>query len=455
MEVLGDSQPRVSSGGDQVLVGTNGWTVLTTAPPPYSPYGLGGILNGTAMWSYPSPWPGLHPSHTSPVADRPGELIGTTRVLGDFVTPRNSDSGPLFFINGNQGNIYVFTQDGLFVTQLFQDVRQGKPWQMPRAQRGMPLNDITLHDENFFPSITQLPDGEIYIVSGSLTALVKVSGLDSLHRLPPMPMNVSAADLEHVRDFVAAREAARQSSVGTGTLGVSLRNAPPPMDATPDSWAGSVDWVDIDRRGTRAYFNATTQPYSVQGGIIVANGTLFAVWKTGDPQLLKNSGEIDNAPFETGGAVDLMIGSNAQADDKRTRAVPGDLRLVVTQVNGKTKAVLYRAVVPGTPDAKKVVFSAPWHSVSFDSVTDVSTRVQLVGDGKGNFEIAVPLDLLNLKPQNGMRIKGDIGILRGDGAHTTQRVCWNNKATAIVSDVPSEATLNPDLWGIWEFHYDK
>jgi hypothetical protein len=51
-----------------------------------------------------------------------------------------------------------------------------------------------------------------------------------------------------------------------------------------------------------------------------------------------------------------------------------------------------------------------------------------------------------------MRIRGDLGILRGDGHQTTQRVYWNNKATAIVSDTPSEAVLTPSLWGVWEFH---
>jgi hypothetical protein len=50
-----------------------------------------------------------------------------------------------------------------------------------------------------------------------------------------------------------------------------------------------------------------------------------------------------------------------------------------------------------------------------------------------------------------MKIKGDIGILRGEGAVTTARTYWNNKATNIVSDMPSEAALRPELWGTWEF----
>ena len=125
-EVLAEGQGSASDGGNQLLIGTDGWTVMTTAPLPFSNNGLGGAKNGVPLWSYPSLWPGWHPSHEAPVPDTLGELIGTTRLLGDLVTPKNSDAGPLFFINSNMGDIYVLTQDGLFVTQLFQDVRQGQ-----------------------------------------------------------------------------------------------------------------------------------------------------------------------------------------------------------------------------------------------------------------------------------------------------------------------------------------
>ena len=133
---------------------------------PYAPQSLGGVYRGQSRWSYPDLWPGLHASHESPAPDRTGEVIGTTRLLGGFVTPRGGDAGPLWAVNGNQGNVYVFTADGLFVSELFHDVRCGRSWAMPTAQRGMRLNDLTLHDENFWPSITQTADGEVYLVDG-------------------------------------------------------------------------------------------------------------------------------------------------------------------------------------------------------------------------------------------------------------------------------------------------
>ena len=108
---------------------------------------------------------------------------------------------------------------------------------------------------------------------------------------------------------------------------------------------------------------------------------------------------------------------------------------MILQVNGKTRALLYRAVVPGTAEKDKVPFNAAWHGITLDRVDDVSDQVQLASDKDGNFEIAVPLSVLGLKPQTGMSIKGDIGVLRGNGTQTTQRVYWANKSTAIVSNI--------------------
>jgi len=167
---------------------------------------------------------------------------------------------------------------------------------------------------------------------------------------------------------------------------------------------------------------------------------------------------MPTAPFKTGGALDLMLGVNAFADSKRKVPVEGDLRLLVTQVKGKTLALLYRAVVPGTK--APVPFSSPWRTITLDRVEDVSAQVVLQTtvskNAKGKvdtafYEFSIPLATLGLKPQAGQTVRGDLGILRGDGIRTMQRVYWSNKATAITEDVPSEAELTPKLWGTFHF----
>ena len=85
---------------------------------------------------------------------------------------------------------------------------------------------------------------------------------------------------------------------------------------------------------------------------------------------------------------------------------------------------------------------------SFDRVRDITAQTAFAAarDGSG-YELAVPLSLVSLKLRKGMTFKGDIGVLRGDEGATLARSYWSNKATAIVSDVPSEAELRPANWG--------
>ena len=207
-------QTPASSGGDQVLISPEGLAVLTIAPQPWAREGFGGVKNGEPLWSYPSLWPGLHASHEAPVPTRGGEVIGTTRLLGGFITPREGDAGPLWCINGNMGTAYLFTADGLFVAQLFQDSRRGKAWSMPTAERGMLLNELTLHDENFFPTIAQTSDGSVYLCDGARTSLVRVDGLGSIRRLPTAELRVTNEDLQAAATWRVKAEAAAAGGAG-------------------------------------------------------------------------------------------------------------------------------------------------------------------------------------------------------------------------------------------------
>ena len=420
------AQPEESTGMGQALLGTDGWTVLTTAPLPFHASAVGGSHHGVPTWQYPSLWPGLHPSHDAPLPDRPGELIGTTRLLGGFVTPKGSDAGRLWAINGNKGNVYLFTQDGLFVATLFQDSRL-KGWDAPRAIRGMSVADLSLQEESFYPTITQtVADGKIYLQGDG--CLLDVGGLEGIRRLPITELTVSPADLEAARAYFSGQEARRQAGAAaqSGPLPVALRAAPPGVDGDLSDWA-KTDFVPVDNHTSAA--------------LCVSGGRLYAAFKTGDGSLLSARPEALQNLFKSGGALDLMLDT-----------IPGGERLLVTRVGDKTTAVLYRPHVPGTTtDPVKFVSMIGLNKTTLmDRVDDVSDKVTLAGTG-GDYEFSVPLSLLSLSPQGGQTIHGDIGLLRGNGFQTLQRVYWHNKATGLVSDLASEAELTPALWGTWKF----
>ncbi len=450
--LVAGAQGPASSGGDQALFHPDGWTVLTNAPKPFSNHGPGGAFRGEPRWSYPSPWPGLHASHEAAVPDRPGMMVGHTRLLGGWIEP-SRESGPAFLVNANMGNMFLMTADGLFVATLFHDVRTRPVWAMPTAVLGTDVSGLSLHDENFWPSVTQTADGTVHLVDGARTALVRIDGLDSIRRLPARPLRVTADDLARAADWYAAAEAARQRAAVREPLRVAIRKAAPTIDGSLGDWPDDAGWAVIDRRGTRATFNSDSRPYAVDAAVCIADGRLFAAFRTGDAELLRNAGGDANALFKTGGGLDLMLGTDPNADPGRTEPVAGDLRLLVTVVDGRPQAVLYRPVA--TKDRDPVGFSSPWRTVTFDSVKDVTADLAFAAGKGGAFEFSVPLTVLGWSPQADAAYSGDLGLLRGNGFQTLQRVYWSNKATAITSDVPSEAALTPRLWGTWQVIPDR
>ena len=432
------AQREESTGMGQALLGTNGWVVLTTAPQPYPTSAVGGSYHGEPLWQYPSLWPGLHPSHNAPMPDRPGELIGTTRLLGGMVTPRGSDAGPLWAINGNKGNVYFFTQDGLFVATLFQDSRT-KGWDAPAAVPGMDVSGYSLQEESFYPTLTQNTSGQITLQGNG--CILSTTGFEGIRRLPDTLLYVTPSQLAATQAYFVQREAARQStqSAGTGPLSVALRPSAPVVDGKLEDWAGAT-WAAIDRR-TQLQGDWGHAVQQVEAALAVSGDRLYAAFKTGDVGLLQNRPEALQNLFKSGGALDLQLG-----------AIPGGERLLVTQSGGKTVAVLYRPHVPGTTtDPVKFVSQIGVNKTTLiDRVDDVSSQVQLAGVD-GNYELSVPLSLLGLSPRSGLTIQGDVGLLRGNGYQTLQRVYWHNKATGLVSDLASEAELTPELWGPWVF----
>jgi sugar lactone lactonase YvrE len=433
-----------TSGGGQALVGENGWTILTVPPEPYAPQSSqSGALNGQPLWVYPSLWPGLHPSHAAPLPEFSGELIGTTRLLGGLIKPLGSDIGQLWAVNGNKGNTYLFSTDGLFVATLFKDCRTAS-WSPPEVRRGMLVNELSQNEENFWPSITQLANGKVYMVTGaSGGSIIEVQGLDKIKRLPDQVLQVNVADLLATQDFAVRHESERQNQQPTRALTVAIRATPPTVDGKLDDWAGA-DWAIIDQPITKAR-DSGRKPEAIRAALAISGDRLFAAFQTYDPNLLRNSGERLPVLFKTGGALDLMIGVDPAACPSRETPVEGDQRLLITKVGDQLVAILYRAVVKGT--TKPVVFSSPSRTITIDRVDNVTAKIQFSSGADGFYEFSIPLSSLALKPESGRALRGDLGILRGNGYQTLERKYWQNKATGLTSDVPSEALLLPKLWG--------
>lgn len=430
-----------SGGGQALPVGD--YVVLTGGP-------MRGVKNRKVMWTYPSKWPSLHAGHHMPNrALEPGEMGGTTRLLGMPFRPQAGEAGDLWAINADPGMMYLMTGDGLFVGTLGGDLYQAKQWGgsglQPEDKRGMKLDKINFVGENFLPTINQLDDGSIYMVAGKThSSLIRIEGLESVRRFTAVPLVFTPKLRAQCEAYFVAL--AEQTPVPDSILNVQgVRNAPV-IDGKLDDW-DDAEWHSIYAQTIGRGRNAVTTKHEV--ALRISGEMLYVAYRTPERRLMSNRASTLAELFKSGGALDLMLGTNAAADPERKQAAVGDLRLLVAEVEGKVMAGIFRQV---DPEAKEppVAFSSPWRSIVFDSVTDVSSSVNLKNSG-GNYEYSIPLEVLGLRPVRGDSIRGDVGILRGEGGETVQRLYWHNKATTLISDVPGEAVLTPAQWGTFHF----
>ncbi len=214
----------------------------------------------------------------------------------------------------------------------------------------------------------------------------------------------------------------------------------PVVDGNKSDWK-LANWAQIDTRRLQVS-DWGGKEVATRAALAVSGDRLYGIFETDGTDLLKNAGTELQTLFKSGGGLDVMIGA-AGADPQRFAAVAGDLRLLISRVGDKP-----------------VDFISQVKTVKIDRIENISADLELAStqekDDKGKvlsatYEFSIPLARLGLKPESGMTLRGDVGVLRGDGLRTMQRVYWNNKSSGLTSDTPSEAELVPRLWGTLQF----
>lgn len=394
----------------EVALSPDGWFIA----------GLSGYRDGHLRWTLTSRGTSIPPIG-------PGDIQDPKRMLGYPVRPAAGQAGYMIARYSYMGEIYIYTTDGLLVTTLGGDTRTAPFWPYPEQKQGMAITGLSFEAEQFWPFMFSADDGNIYLAVGKWhTSIVRLDGLDSIQR-------VDLGSVEVTKEELAAAEPIRAQALSQDKLRaeVQIHRVQGAVSAAFDQLPAE-DWAPIDANSS---FQLGTDGKS-----------LIVTYRTNQPQLLRNSAAEFPFAFTQGGGLDLMIRSQG-ADDTR-QILAGDLRLFVTQRNGKLLAVLYRqkAQTPGN----RVTFASPVGEVIFDDVQDVSDQVQLVSNG-GNYTFAVSLALVGLDPLKGKTYRGDVGMVLSDGMRARARVYWHNKADSMTADVPSEARLNPSQWGVFRF----
>jgi hypothetical protein len=386
---------------------------------------MGFDLKGERRWHYPAT-----PEEETAT---PGAMVAPTRILGPAVKPRDGEAGPVVAINGEMGAIFLLTTDGLFVQTLGGDARQLPPLSEPNPKHGWEVKDVSFQQEHFHPTINQTADGGVYLVAGfQQSTLLKLEGWEHIRRREFGKVTVGVNDLAGI----PATSVQKARKEGRPKYEVAILKQGPKVDGDLSDWPTQTRWLTIDDRASAA--------------IAVDEENLYVALRGDDAKTLDNTGKDNRYLFKSGGALDIMLGTDPHAPSARSGPAAGDVRVVVAFVEGKPVATLYRAVAADGPKAEHVLFESPIGKVAFDQVRSVGERIQLARV-KDHVECAIPLNVFNLKPAVGMQLLADVGVLRGQGGRTVQRSYWSDKSTVLVSDLPSEARLHPDRWGSWVF----
>ena len=400
--------------------------------------------DGSVRWAWPTEGIGVHALvRARPYT--PAQVVAEFDVIG-VEKAAGGDLGEFLVTNSNVGTWHIWTADGLLAGRLFRDQRASgrQGWTMREHERGLRLDDCTIGQEHFSGAFCKTADDRYYVVAGhNHASVVEVRGLDAFKRfdghVDVTPEIVQATQAwELARSKQVAYETARVLDCrprGDTTIRI---------DGRDDDWPGGGATIDLDPA-------SANDDDAILFRMAVDKRMLYLCYAVHGHGPLKNSGNDWHTYFKTGGCVDLQIATDPKADPDRRSPVQGDLRLLMTMVAGKPQAVLYRAVVPGTPADEAWTTSTLVGRTSFDRVEQL-TDVQMACADDANgyiFEAAIPLERIGLEPAAAERIKLDWGILEcgEDGSEVLQRISWSNKATSILADVALEAALHPELWG--------
>jgi hypothetical protein len=399
----------------------DGWTITG--------WGWQGWRDGKRVWSYPAK--GYDPAPTIG-----GDVVFPRGSLGEPFQAKRGEAGWTYGMNGEKGNMWLMTSDGLFIQTLGGDMRNTPLIRFPTAERGMvvdaPGRHACFEEEHYNPTLTQTADGEVYLVAGKEhSSIFRLAQFDSIRRRSFGDVTLSAGQLAKLPEQYVIK-ARRQTAQ---TLKIEVGGKAPVVDGKSDEYHY---WAPVGSAGGR------------QASVRIHGGNLYAVWQTGDPRALENAGGDFRYLFKRGGAVDLMLQTDLAAKREPGQPAAGDLRLLITMDKGKPVAVVFRQVVAEPKPGDRFLYESPVGSVWFDRVEDVSRHVRLAQSG-GTVEISMPLSALGFAPAVGTSVSADFGILRGDGPQVVQRLYWNNLDALIVSDIPSEARLQPQNWGRWNF----
>jgi len=390
------------------------------------------IDSGQLKWTYPNNYVGVHGSHNA-TPPEVGMIRGAYDICGTATLP--APIGKIWVIPTNVGEWHILTEDGFYLTRLFQGDPLKQHWP-DSATPGAIMDNVPpgLGGEDFGGSIAQGTDGKLYIQAGKTGFWnLEVTGLDTVKALAPGSLTLGPADLVQSANF---RETELQTVVGVRSY--TIHQATPTFQGNIARDFKSAQLINYQKGDDSAVKTVATWD----------DQNLYLGYDVTDNTPWENNATAPEQMYISGDTVDFQLATDPNANDKRTLAAAGDLRLSIGNFQGTPTAVLYRKI----SDVKKpkIFSSGVVHQYPMDFVDTLPDAKIVVTKKEYGYvvEAAIPLADLNLKPSNGLTLKGDFGVTFSgeDGGRTRLRSYWNNQHTGIVDDAVFELQMEPQYW---------
>jgi len=396
------------------------------------------IASGKAVWWYPDNFVGVHGSHNA-CPPAVGMIRGSFDPCGVARLPE--PVGDVWIIATNVGEWHLLTGGGFYLTRLFQPDPLKVEW--PReAVPGAVMDNCPcgMGGEDFGGSTTYTKDGRLFVQAGKTGFWnVEVVGLDTVKAMKGDKLKIADADTKKAE---AIRYAQLQATVGTRKM--TVRKMTPTLTGDLQKDFQGAEIIQYKKQDEAAVRSAAAWDAEF----------LYLAWDVRDKTPWQNAAGLPEFLYCKGDAVDFQIGADPKADKNRGEAAAGDLRLVIGNFKGTPTAVLFRKVAKDKRN-RKVFSSGVVKEYPMDSVAAVEgAKIEVKKRGDGYVvEAAIPLAALDLKPADGLVLRGDFGALHGDpgGQDTVLRTYWNNQHTGIVNDEVFELMMEPKNWGEFIF----
>ena len=330
-------------------------------------------------------------------------------------------------MGGDRGQWFILTMDGIYLGAICQD------------SKGDIVLDETFIGQESFGGFFWRDRGSgrtLLQLGGNSYRIMELFGLETTEK-SVVSINVSAADVAAGERIVAERTA--KEAVEAKSLSVNnVRNlpdkaAPALLGAGSALLPGAFETTVVEEGNAARWFRAALAHDAK---------TLAIAFQVADPSPWKNGEGRFTHLFIGGDAVDVKLD------------VPGigPMRLLVAPLAGKPTLVCWHKNSESKEDA--ITYSVGnnvANAESFDSVRRIdSARIDVnVAASAYTVLVKVPLKDVGLADVKPGKIRGVVGAIFSDpaGINRAARVYWHDKATGLVSDVPSESRIDVKNFG--------